>query len=220
MFLGELIKEFRKKNHLTLQDFADKAGLSKGYISMLEKNRQPRDGKPIAPSLETFKKISQVMGVEMDELIKKVDGGQPVDISFIPFDRNVTPIKDNKTMKIKVYDTVPAGVPVEAIENIIDEIEIPADWAMGSYEYFGFQVIGDSMYPKYLDGDVVVVRKQADCESGQDCVVYVNGYDSTLKRVMKHDTGIMLQPLNPAYESKFYDDATIVGVVVKLVRDV
>lgn len=222
MFLGELVKRYRLENHLTMQEFADKTGLSKGYISMLEKNRQPRDGKPIVPSLDTFKKVSFVMGIDIDELIRMVDKDQPVDISNSKryFESNIIPLASSNTMKIKVYGTVPAGVPVEAIEVVLDEIEIPADWASNGYEYFGFMVNGDSMSPKYLDGDIVIVRQQHDCESGQDCIVYVNGHDSTLKRVVKHDAGILLQPLNPIYESKFYDDVTIVGVVIKLVRDV
>jgi SOS-response transcriptional repressor LexA len=54
------------------------------------------------------------------------------------------------------------------------------------------------MYPKYFEEDTVIVLRQPECESGQDCVVYVNGYDATLKKVIKQENGIWLQPLNPA----------------------
>ena len=42
------------------------------------------------------------------------------------------------------------------------------------------------MYPKYMDGDTLIIRLQPDCESGQDAVVYINGYDATLKKVIKN----------------------------------
>ena len=90
----------------------------------------------------------------------------------------------------------------------------------------GLIVSGDSMYPKYQDGDVIIVKLQPDCENGQDCVVYVNGCDSTLKKVVKERDGIMLQPLNPEYVPKKYNYAdelnpvTIIGVVVELRRKI
>ena len=118
---------------------------------------------------------------------------------------------------------VPAGVPLEAIEDIIDTEEIPAEWTTGGREYFGLRVKGDSMYPKYMDGDIIIVRKQDTCDSGQDCVVYVNGYDATLKQVkLLPDGGVRLQPLNPSYAPKTYyegdETITIAGVVVEIRR--
>ena len=90
-------------------------------------------------------------------------------------------------------------------------------------DYIGFRVSGNSMYPKYLEEDTVIVRRQPDCESGQDCVVYINGYDATLKKVIKQENGLWLQPLNPSYEPKFYpydgdESVTILGVVVEVRR--
>ena len=132
----------------------------------------------------------------------------------------------NITYRIKVFGTVPAGIPIEAIEDVVDWEDIPNDWISGGQEYFGLKVKGDSMYPKYLDGDTIIVRKQSDCESGQDCVVYVNGYDATLKKVVKKPDCIILQPLNPTYDPKVYDyndesnPVTIAGVVVEIRRTV
>lgn len=122
--------------------------------------------------------------------------------------------------RINVYGRIPAGVPLEAIEDIIDWEEIPASWQGG---YLALQVQGDSMEPEYRENDIIIVKVQPDCESGQDCVVYVNGYDATLKRVVKQQTCIMLQPLNPAYEPKIFEytdpeGVTILGVVVEMRR--
>lgn len=87
-------------------------------------------------------------------------------------------------------------------------------------------VEGYSMYPTYQPGDTIICLRQPDCESGQDAVVYVNGYNATLKRVIKQQFGILLQPLNPdpQYEAHFYDyddpdnPISILGVVVELRR--
>lgn len=122
--------------------------------------------------------------------------------------------------RINVYGRIPAGTPIEAVTDIIDWEEIPADW---SGDYIALQVRGDSMEPEYRENDVIIVRVQSDCESGQDCAVYVNGYDATLKRVVKHDDCLLLQPLNPKYTPKVYnyneeDGVTVLGVVVEMRR--
>lgn len=128
--------------------------------------------------------------------------------------------------RIKVYGSVPAGVPIEAIEDIVDWEDIPLDWLSGGREYLGLRVKGKSMEPKYLEGDTIIVLRQDDCESGQDAVVYVNGYDATLKKVIKQQFGIVLQPLNPDFEPMFYDygdesdPIRILGVVVEIRRKV
>ena len=73
MTLGEYIKGYRKSNDMTMDDFAKKSGLSKGYISMLEKNRHPQNGKPITPTLETCKKAASAMGLSVNDLLGKLD---------------------------------------------------------------------------------------------------------------------------------------------------
>lgn len=126
-------------------------------------------------------------------------------------------------IRVPVLGRVPAGIPLEAIQEVIDYEEIPAEMGRGGAEYFGLLVKGDSMYPRYLEGDVIIVRKQSTCESGQDCVVYVNGYDATLKTVfLLDDGGIKLQPFNHLYPPKTYypgdEPIAIAGVVVELRR--
>ena len=132
-------------------------------------------------------------------------------------------VANGRGVRINVYSRIPAGMPLEAIEDIVDFEDIPVEMVKGGQEYIGIKVSGDSMQPKYIENDTVIVQLQADCENGQDCAVYVNGYDVTLKKVLKQDNGIMLQPLNPNYEAKFYpydgkETVTILGVVVELRR--
>lgn len=121
-----------------------------------------------------------------------------------------------KKNRIPVLGKIPAGIPIEMIEEVIDYEEISEEMLKGDREYFGLKVSGDSMNPKYLDGDVLIVQKADDCESGQDCIVMVNGDDGTFKRVIKNKDGIILQPLNPNYEIKFYSNDEIEKLPIKI----
>ena len=124
--------------------------------------------------------------------------------------------------RIPVLGKVVAGIPLDAIEDIIDYEEIPHSMAK-SGEFFALQIKGDSMEPRIKEGDVVIVRKQPDVESGEVAIVLVNGDEATIKKVQKFNGGINLVPSNPAYEVKTYskDDieslpVSIIGKVVEL----
>lgn len=164
------------------------------------------------PNPETLAAIAKEINVSVDYLLGQTPN--PV-------------VKPASTaVRINVYGSVPAGIPVEAIEDIVDWEEIPSSMTTGGQEYIGLRVRGDSMYPKYMDGDTLIIRLQPDCESGQDAVVYINGYDATLKKVIKKQDCIILQPLNPSYEPRVcsYNDedepVKILGIVVEIRRKV
>ncbi len=125
-------------------------------------------------------------------------------------------INSFKKSKIAVLGSIPAGIPLELIEDVIDYEEISEEMLRGDKEYFGLKVKGNSMGPKYLDGDTLIIQKLNDCESGQDCIVMVNGDDGTFKRVIKNKDGIILQPLNPNYEIKFYTNKQIEELPIKI----
>lgn len=166
---------------------------------------------------EYFPVFANDLGTTVEYLTWQTDDPNPVQ------DESV--VKRKTAIRIPVLGRVPAGIPLEAIEDIIDFEEIPADMVRGDSEYFGLRVSGDSMYPKYLEGDIIIVRRQDTCENGQDCVVYVNGYDATLKTVYLLDNGgIRLQPVNPQYAPKTYfrgdEPVSIAGVVVELRRKI
>lgn len=122
-----------------------------------------------------------------------------------------------KVIRVPVLGTIPAGIPIEAIEDVIDWEELPAEMARGGKEYFALQLKGDSMYPRYEDADVVIFRKQDTCENGQDCAVMVNGDDATFKRVRISDNGITLQPLNPEYAPLVYSNEDVMGLPVRII---
>lgn len=116
-----------------------------------------------------------------------------------------------------VYGTIPAGIPMECIEDILDTEEISADMLKGGKQYFGLKVKGNSMEPEYLDGDTLILEKADDCENGDDCVVMVNGNDGTFKRVFKNENGIILQPLNPEYSPVVYSNEQIENLPIRII---
>lgn len=74
MTLGDIIKEYRKTHSLSMDDFSAKSGISKAYISLLEKNRHPKTGKPIAPSIQCIKQAADGMNMDFNLLFSIIDG--------------------------------------------------------------------------------------------------------------------------------------------------
>lgn len=198
------LKSARKATGLTQAEVAASIGITQNAYSYWENGKVKIDHESLA-------KLSKLFGVTIDYLMG---------ISEQPQDNIV---------KIPVLGTVPAGIPLEAIEDIIDYEEIPQSFLSGGKEYFALAVKGDSMWPDYLPGDVVIVRKQPICNSGDDCIVYVNGYDATLKQVKLNDEdhSLTLMPRNQSYPPRTYTQeeiqalpVTIAGVVVELRRKI
>lgn len=119
-------------------------------------------------------------------------------------------------LKVPILGRVAAGIPIEAIENVIDYEEIPKEMAMNG-EYFGLRIKGDSMMPTIRDGDTVIVRKQDDAETDQIVIAMVNGNDATCKRLMKYDGGISLISFNPAYPPMMFSNDQIEKLPVKII---
>lgn len=83
MKLGEIIREYRQRNKMSMGDFAKASGISKPYISMLEANKNSNGGKPIAPSVETLQKVACVLGISLDKLLRKL-GDEEIDLRPSP----------------------------------------------------------------------------------------------------------------------------------------
>ncbi len=195
---SERLKEALGDN--TATDLAEKIGLSKQAISMYVNGKRT----PKRPVIESISRILNVnpmwlMGYEVEKYL------------------------EIKSVKIPVLGRVQAGIPIEAVQDIIDEEEIDPKMAL-SGEYFALKIKGNSMEPRIYDGDVVIVRRQPDIESGQIAVILIDGKDATVKIVEKHEDAIVLIGLNPSvypphlYTKKQIDElpVTILGKVVEL----
>lgn len=119
-------------------------------------------------------------------------------------------------VRIPVYRAVAAGVPIEAIEDIVDWEEIEPGLA-STGKFFALRIAGQSMEPRICDGDVVIVRQQSDASTGDVAIVLVNGNDATCKRIKRDRGGIWLLPTNPAYEPVYYSAAEVAALPVRII---
>jgi len=108
------------------------------------------------------------------------------------------PQKKQEAFKVPVLGSVPAGIPISAIQEILDWEEISEDMARRG-EYFALRIRGTSMEPRFREGDVIIVRQQETVENGEIAVVMVNGDDATVKTFYRSEAGITLMGTNPAF---------------------
>jgi len=199
----ERIFDLMKENGLTQQKFAEELGISCDIVNDWSRRRSSSYTKRLEA-------IAGILGTTTEYLLT---GFKPVTTGAI---------------RIPVLGVITAGIPLEAVEDIQDWEDIPAEWTVGGRQYFGLKVQGNSMYPKYLHGDTVLLLKQDTCESGNDCAVFVDGESATLKQVHLYPDGSLeLRPLNPSYAPRTYTareveelPVRIVGVVVELRRKI
>lgn len=152
------------------------------------------------PGNDMLVKLSEYFDVPVGYLL----GAEGIDKNTAPFSYG-----ENAVLRIPVYGSIPAGLPMEAIEDVLDYEEAPASWSLGGKEFFALKIKGDSMSPDYLCGDIVVFERAETCDTGDDCAVMVNGDDATFKRVERKETGVVLKPLNPEYETLFFSNDEI-----------
>ena len=199
MEVKDIIRNRRLELGLTMADIAKGVGVSEATISRWE------SGNISNMRRHRIVKLAEVLRIKPSIIMEWDDEAN-----------------SSKGILIPVLGHVAAGIPIEAVEDILDYEEISQ--AMASQgEHFALKIKGDSMEPRIKDGDVVIVRKQSGVESGDIAVVLVNGDEATVKRIKKRPEGLMLIPSNPNYEPMFYtnDDIaklpiTILGRVVEL----
>lgn len=154
--IGKRIKERREAKGLTLEQVAFAINKTFPTVAKYE------SGEIKNIDIMVISTIADITDTDVDYLLLRGD----------------TPKKPshniNKYTRIPVLGRIPAGIPVEMVQDIIDYEDISEDMLRGGKEYFALKVSGESMYPEYLNGDVLIVLKQNDCESGQDAIVAVN----------------------------------------------
>lgn len=202
---AEILKQLRQSSSLTMDEVGKRIGVSKQTIYKYE------NGIVTNIPSDKIELLAELYGIRPGEIMGWYDH-----VESLPINR------------IKVFGSIPAGIPIEAIEEHLEWVDIPTKWTLSGQKYTALKVKGDSMVPKYEDGDIVIIKIQQDCESGQDAIVYVNGEDATLKKLVKReDRSILLQPLNPEYQPLMFSEeevgslpVSILGIVVEIRRRV
>lgn len=195
--MAKNIQHYMDKYEKTRQDMCDALGVKyTTFTDWVKGNSYPRIDK--IELMSNYFGISKADLVENHENIKRAH---------------------KHGVTIKVLGHVAAGIPIDAIEDIIDTEEIAEELAKTG-EFFGLKIKGDSMTPTICDGDVVIVRLQEDAENGDTIIATINGDEATCKRLRKYKDGIELISNNPSYAPFDFSNKEIIEKPVKIVGKV
>ena len=189
------LRQARKAKGLTQSEVAHAIGLTQTGYSYCENGKAKIDKDQLL-------KLAELFEVSTDYLLGN------------------TSTSYSKGVRIPVLGEVAAGIPIEAMEDIVDYEEIDAALA-ATGDFFGLRIKGSSMEPRIREGDVVIVRKQDDADTGDTVVVMVNGDSATVKRIKKEPDGsLVLIPNNPAYDAQHFSPAEIADKPVHIIGKV
>lgn len=195
------LKRLREEKEMTQAELGKALEISPSAIGMYEQGRR-------TPDIPTLKKIASYFNVSLDYLL----GNSPA--------KAAQQQSAGRGVRIPVLGRVVAGIPLDAIEEIIDYEEIPKSMA-ATGEFFALQVKGDSMLPTLKNGDVVIVKKQPTVDSGDIAIILVNGNEATVKEVKESPGGITLIGHNVAvYTPQFYSNEEIKSLPVQVLGKV
>ena len=194
--MKNILYDLRKDNNMTQDEIAKILNIDRSNYAKLESKNTSTISSDTLNKLATFYKVS------VDYLLK-----------------NNKDYVEKTGFKIPVLGSIPAGIPVEAVEDIVDYEEISSSLAKTG-EFFGLKVKGTSMQPRIMNNDVVIIRKQPTAESGDVCVVMVNGYEATLKQIKLTENGITLIPFNTEFSEMNYTNEDIEKLPIRIIGKV
>lgn len=198
-YFGAKLKAYRKEKNLTQKSLGEMVGVAHNTISSYENGTNE-------PDQDILFKLADALEVSIND--------------FFPMPTNLVKIKSTKL--IPVIGTIACGSPIFDEQNVIDTVAFPVE-LLPSGEVFFLKANGDSMEPDIKDGSYVMIRKQEDVENGEIAAVLLNGdEDSTLKRVRKMGSTVLLEAINDEYEPYLVNEenpARIIGKAVKVLND-
>lgn len=200
------LKELRTQMGISQEKLADMLGITKPAVSHYERGIRK-------PDLDMLTALCDIFNVSSDYLVGNTD----VTLRFL----NSSDIGRlaNGSVRIPVLGYVAAGIPIDAIEDIVDWEEITTSMAANG-KYFGLRIKGSSMEPRIVEGDTVIVRSQSDADSGDVVIVQVNGDQATCKRLAKYASGISLISFNPVYAPMNFTNEEIEALPVTIIGKV
>lgn len=188
MKLSEFIKTYRKINKITMQEFANKAGLSKGYISQIENEYSfSKNGKQMVPSITKLKQIANAMNMDVNDLLNSVD----TDISTTDTDIYIK--KKFKSTPIPLYSAISCGTGIFVDDDVEEMLFIPDRFLSPNKEYYAITAYGDSMIGKGIkSGDIIIFEKTQVLDNGEVGAFCIGENDAVCKVFRKLSTGIIL----------------------------
>lgn len=207
--MGEYLKNLREQKGLSTREVYDLSKVSNSYLSLVENGHR-------RASAVVLKKLAPVYGVDYLDLYVKA--GYADLAEYEKKSKILTALSSISKIDIPLLGTVKAGYDYLAEENIIGTESI--DNVSDKENYYALQVTGDSMEPLFSDGDIAIVHRQDDFESGNTCIVLINGDEATVKKVVKVEDGIDLIAMNPYYPKKHFSNEEMKGIPVKVIGKV
>ena len=241
MHLGEIIKEYRNKNKLSMDKFAKMANVSKAYISVLERNKRPKTGKPVIPSIPVIKNVAEAMNMSFDDLFNMLEDNQLISLTDDTLISKITDIATQLTSprQERVYNYAEEQLNEQngqIQEDNIVPIVFGRQSAAGSMIYVDdvdaemgvlpssivpnganelVQITGDSMEPIIKKGSEVYLRYQPTVEDGEIAIVRVEDEGVTCKYLFRDGKNIILKSENSKYDD-IVVDAEKVSVIGKV----
>lgn len=213
---SEMLKERGVKNI----DVSRATGIPASTFSDWKKGKS-------SPKRDKIEKIAEFFEINPDwlagtsdfktnkEILENFDNKSNLDV----IKGQMIDVQENTT-RIKVLGKVAAGVPRHMQDEYVIGYEDVSNDMIKDDTVFGLEINGDSMSPRILKGDVVIVREQNDAESGDVVIVTINGDEATCKRLMKYADGISLISFNPAYEPMTFSNKEIEEKPVRIIGKV
>ena len=127
----------------------------------------------------------------------------------------------NKDQEVPVLGKIAAGTPVEAIQNEVSRVPLPANIEKNG-EFFGLKVQGDSMIEAGInDGDTVIIKKTNTADNGKIVVALIDDHEAMLKRIRRKGKTVALESANKNYETKIFgpDRVKVQGILISLYRN-
>lgn len=204
MTTGERIKMLRKEHNLTQEELGAKIGVQKAAIQKYEKGTVKNIKR------DSLLKLAQILDTTPEYLL-----------GWDETPSNIEPINDSEFVMIPIIGRVAAGISCFAENNIVDYEPVLKSDVRDGEQYSFLRVVGDSMYPVFMDGDLVLVRCQSSVDSGSYAVVTIDGEDGVIKKVVYGKDFIELQSINPMYPPRRFEKEEVLRIrVFGLVREI
>lgn len=178
--VGNNIKKYRGIRNYSLQILGEKVGLTKKTIQRYENGE-------IKIDMDRLADIAGALEIEVSMLL---EGSE----SFLGTD-----LYDLDSVQIPIYGSISCGNGSIVAESIEGYETTPKEWVAGG-DHFYLRAKGDSMVgARIYDGDLLLIRKQSEVESGEIAAVIIGGEDVVLKKYYREGDQVILQSENPKF---------------------
>jgi SOS-response transcriptional repressor LexA len=226
MFMQCRFKELRVQKGMTQEEFRTTfnqkyhRNYTPSAISRFENNKRIPETAALIDFADFFGvSVDYLLGVSDDKDTSTLQGQDGE--HFLLFDGQIPPPRKRRVVntdhadrartvdmmrtslnhahyRIPILGTVSAGEPIETIEDICGYEYLDDRYENDGYRYFALKIVGDSMTPTIMNGDVVIVRQQPTVDSGQIAIVLVDGENATAKQIDISPSGITVIGHNAA----------------------